>query len=149
MLYSAAGSSIAGAGRDSRGDPFRRGRGASRCQGRSLPSGSRPGSFGFTLLLTDPRLPPEPDGLDQRGLGTLGPERPGAGGGEDPEERTRGREPRSLCEDAKLGGGERMQSGGSERPWEDHGTPSPTPSLRKTSGNFPSHLVPAAWLAQR
>lgn len=80
MLYSAAGSSIAGAGRDSRGDPSRRGRGASRCQGRSLPSGSRPGSLGFTLLHTHPRLPPEPDGLDQRDLGTPGPERPGGGG---------------------------------------------------------------------
>lgn len=30
-----------------------------------------------------------------------------------------------------------MQSGGSERPWEDHGAPSPTPSLGRLPEIFP------------
>lgn len=64
---------------DSWGDPSRRGRG--------LPSGSRPGSPGLTLMPTHPLLPLEANGLDQRDLETPGPERPeedplrGRGGG--------------------------------------------------------------------
>lgn len=74
-------------------------------------------------LLTHPRLPPKPDGPDHRDEGTLGPERPR----EDPLWEGEGPGAEEPQWEARRRGGEKLQSGRSERPWEDCGAPNPNP----------------------
>lgn len=64
----------------------------------------------------------------QSGLGKTRWEGEGAGAERPPREGARR-------------GGEKLQPGRSERPWEDCGAPSPTPPGGEASGNFPAQLV--------